>query len=142
MARPVVFLVWSGLFMLAYGVVIVLIHCRTSDHPYLLMVTHHQFIKIDAGLGLWLERRLGNQLPEVLGGLVVNLVAVKVSSIRQVDLRARNVEKAQGIALCLFPGLFRVYDVIRGACDLCNTFHGRTQSTKRMNDCHLKYLPR
>ena len=111
-ARAIVFLVAPRALVLLDHVLLVLVDREAARDAGLLVAAHAQAIEIERRFGILLQRRLLPQRREILARSVVDLRGVGIGAGRQIDLRARHVEKAERIRRCELTGLFGADDVV------------------------------
>ncbi len=129
--RPVVFLVFPGLLMLADDIGVVLVDRVARGDSGLHVAAHLQAIHVQARLVFANERRRRDQPLEVrLRGLVDD-VGVWVSVWRKAELGARDMEEAERIAFGQLPGFLGGHHVVGHRSDSGRGLRRRTKSAKR-----------
>ncbi len=87
-ARPVVLLVLARALVLADDVAVVLVQRRTARNPRLRVRARPEAVHVESRRALTGQRSEPLELAEVLGGLRVNRVRMRVRPVGQVDLGA------------------------------------------------------
>ena len=121
-ARAVVFLVASRVFVLLDSSGFVLIHREARGNAGLFVPTHAQPVDVQGRGVLDDERRGLPQAAKVAHSGVVDGVAVRISSRRQIDFRARDVKKAEGVVAGEGGRLRRAHHIVGNGRDvLCGS---------------------
>ena len=84
--------------MLLDDVAVVLVDGKAGGQSGLDMAPHLQAVEVDAWFRVEGQRALAKRR-EILGGLTVDGVAVRIAAVREFDFRARHVQKAQRVAV-------------------------------------------
>ncbi len=128
----VVFLVPSGLFVLADDVGGVVVHVHAAHHPGLGPAVHDQLVQVAGGPGLADEDPIPNEPVEVVAGRLVHAVVVGIDVGREVDVGPADVQEAQGVPRRQ-PGRFLAVDhVVRGRRDLGGDLGARPPGGERL----------
>ena len=133
--RAIVFLVAARPLVLSNHVVFVVVQGIATGHADLLVAAHPQSVEIERGAILDDERRFLSQALERAASGSIDAIVVGIDA-RQVDLRARNVEKAQRIPVAEQAGFVHRDDVVGNGGDARGAFGRRTKRAKRVDGGH------
>ena len=138
--RAIVFLVAARTLVLLDDVLLVLVDRETGGDADLLVRPHAQAVEVHRRRVLDDERRLRAQRRQVLARQLVDICRVRIGPRRQIDLRARDVEKTQGIAGRELPRFFYADDIVgnRGYRRRCR--RRRAQGPEGMKGSHQLIL--
>ena len=120
-------------------VLLVLVHREARGDARLLVPAHPQAIEVQRRLVLHHQRRVVPQRIEVVARLGVDLGRVRIGAGRQIDLRSRDVQEAQGIAGRELAGLLGADDVVGDRRHGRGVVARRPQCAERSNDGHPAY---
>ena len=109
---------------------------KQAAMPRLHVRAHVQSIHVKGRRVFFDQRRARAQVAEVLGRTFVDGVRMRIGRRRQIDLRARHVQKAQRIAVGQRSRFVGVDDVVRDRSDSAGRFGHRTQCCERKNGGH------
>ena len=108
----VVFLVAAGPLVLADDVRLILVDRKTTGDAGLLVRTHPQPVEIERRRIIYHERRALAQCHKVLTRFRIDPGRVRIRVGRQIDLGARDVQKAQGICGNQLARFFGTDDIV------------------------------
>ncbi len=136
LAHPIVLLHGAGEFMLFDPLRVIGRHRGARDQPGLTMTTHGQSIHVIAGCRIPHQQTLGEHPVQVLAPLGIDRRRIRIRPLGQIDLGARDMQKAPGTPLDHPPGLGGIHHVIGRRGDLRGTARGRTQTGKGFDQGH------
>ena len=135
-AHAVVLLVGPRQLVLLDDALEVILATGGGDQPGLAVPAHDLAVEIEMRLRVLPERALGDQPPEVLPSLGIDLRRVSIRRGRQIDLRLADVQEAQGIAGGDLARLLGRHHVVRQLTNAGRQRRLGAQCCKRLNDGH------
>ena len=116
--------------------VVVLVDREACGDAGLRMRAHLQAIDVKRRRVFFDERRARSQIAKVLGRAFVDLVGMRIGARRQIDLGARDVQKAQRVAVGQRPRLVGAHDVVRNSGHRRGRMGRGTQRCEGKNGSH------
>ena len=132
-AGAVVFLVLAGLFVLAHDILRIVINVAADHQTGLGMRAHDLAIDVQVLAGLPDQRATLLKLGKGLGTLGVDAIIMNVDAVREVDLRAGDMQEAVRVAGGEGAGFGGIHDIVGDRRKGGSAFRGGTQGGKRFD---------